>query len=171
MVTPAFLSGGNIDVNATTATATRRLSMEVKGALQLSPGEIVNTTLGASWGVNSWQIQSGIKNATWIRQVQEKVAAGVFSRPLTAIECLTSYQSPTGDHSDVIMVSTYDTVMDIDPRVLSDNTFLFVWGMYGFGGPGNYWECGPSNSFDCRKPDIWKSDPSIVQDWNVYGYK
>ncbi len=64
--------------------------MKVKGALQLSPGEIVNTTLGASWGVNSWQIQPGIKNATWIRQVQDKVAAGVFSGPLTAIECLTS---------------------------------------------------------------------------------
>jgi hypothetical protein len=69
------------------------------------------------------------------------------------------------------MVSTCDTVMDIDPRVLSNNTFLFVWGMYVFGGPGNYWECGHSNSFDGRKPNIWKSDPSIVQDWNVYGYK
>jgi hypothetical protein len=174
IVTPEFLSGGLIDVEAAKGTAIRRSSLKVIGRQQMSPAKMINSTLGGLWGDGTPAFDPNNNmsgNLSEYRQFQEDYDAKRFPKLLSAVECLTKYLNPTANRSDMIMVSTYDTVMHMDLQNATNNTLLYEYGAFGFDGPGNYWECGVSNTFDCRKPELWKHNTSLVKDWNVYGYR
>lgn len=171
IVTPGFLANGLIDTSATREAALRRISMPTTGRLQVSPANIVHTTLGANWGNLAWDVSNYAPSENLTRGFQKDHTAGKFRKRLRPVDCLSEYLKPTANRSDSIFVSTYDKILQTDPRSLSNNTLLFDCGAFGFDGPGNYWECGISNSFDCRKPELWKHNESLVEDWNVFGYK
>src|SRR6266480_3914992 len=151
VVTPDFLSEGFIDPNATRATAAQRANMVVSGMQQIPPRKIVNSTLGASWGRVGFvaEIADDCYVAGGCGQFQRELALGSFSHFMSPVDCLTAYVSPTGNRSDLIIVSTYDMIANIDPKNNSNNSLLYTYGAFRFGGPGNYWECGNSNDFDC----------------------
>ncbi|TIA08140.1 hypothetical protein D6C81_09212 [Aureobasidium pullulans] len=88
---------------------------------------------------------------------------------LDPVECLSAYTTSFGTQSDVILVSTYD--LAINTTVAEDLPLLFAAEEYRLIGPGVFWACSTTNSFDCRSPEKWKNDPSLVSNWNVYGYK
>ncbi|KIW04336.1 uncharacterized protein PV09_04626 [Verruconis gallopava] len=104
-------------------------------------------------------------------QAQVDYLVGEYPIRLDPVQCLSRYVTTTSNRSDVLMVSSYDIVTGSDTRRFSNNSLLFAYNPYGFDGPGNYWECGISNSFDCRKPKEWKANPSIAKDWNIFGYR
>jgi hypothetical protein len=172
IATPELVSGGPIDLNVTRAITNQRAGVQVRGRLQHSPSVISNSTLGGSWGD---AIYFGTDLSDWNTSRLEKVKAKVstlgHSGRLTPVECLKRYISPTSNQSDIVIVSTFDVTSGRDPRSLSNSSFLYAYSAFGFGGPGNYWQCGNSNDFDCRKSRLWEKNPSIVDDRNVFGYK
>lgn len=94
---------------------------------------------------------------------------GAFGIRLDPVECLSAYTTSFGNQSDVILVSTYD--LTTNTTVAEDLPLLFAAEEYRLLGPGVFWACSTTNSFDCRSPEKWKNDPNLVSNWNVYGYK
>lgn len=172
VVTPQFFQGGAIDRNATVDMAADRSDLPTIGRLQVPPNDIRNTTLGASWGNLDFNLTEWPPSQNSSLTAQRDYAAGKFSKRLPAVECLTRYMRLTGNQSDALLVSSYDAALQVNTNISSPNsTLLYEYGAQGFDGPGNYWPCGISNTFDCRKPEQWRHDPSIAAEWNVYGYK
>lgn len=169
VVTPEFLLGDPFDVAAARKLAAARLPLPVSGLNQVT-GRQVNTTLSASWGSVGWELNSLITNDSYYEQTQKDYKAAAY-KLLTRLECLNKYQDIAGKASDGLLVSTWDQITETDPRYLSDNSLLWSYGAFGVEGPGNYWLCGNSNDFDCRKPHEWDKDPALIRDWNVFGYR
>lgn len=99
-----------------------------------------------------------------------KALNGTFNKNLTTSECLTIHTSWFGNRSDVLLVSTQDLLESQISLPPTNESLLFMDFSPGFDGPGMYWPCTTSK-FDCRKPSSWNKDPTIIENWNVIGYK
>lgn len=88
---------------------------------------------------------------------------------ITALECLARYRSSFGNHSDVVLVATYDEL--ISERV-ADGPLLHI----GFSeGPiltgGGDWVWGSTNNFSRHDLYANVSDHTLFGNWNVFGYR
>jgi len=86
--------------------------------------------------------------------------AGLYSKTLTPLECLTAYSFPFGNQSSLIVISEYDDLANESTTVANASNFLlFTRTIYQgqlldfWGADGHYfhWLCGSTNSFDCRR--------------------
>jgi hypothetical protein len=170
VVTPEFLTGGPFDVNEATrvAESRRNLSMEIRQPLP--PYQLVQERIDSQFYYdNDFNISSSC-GEEGCKDYLKKALNGTFNRNLTTSECLTLHTSWFGNRSDVLLVSTQDllkTQTSLPPR---NESLLFMDFSPGFAGPGMYWPCMTS-TFDCRKPSSWLQDPTIIENWNIIGYK
>jgi hypothetical protein len=102
---------------------------------------------------------------------QKKAINGTFAKNLDNAQCLKIYLEAFNNRSDVLLVTTRDILQPEDPITSLGTSLLFAGKSTGTQGPGTYWPCGSTNTFDCRKPDLWVKNSSIIRDWNVAGYK
>ena len=102
---------------------------------------------------------------------QNKALNGTFNKRLDAAQCLDTYLSAFSNRSDVLLVSTVDLLYPQQASIPNNNSLLFIGNTTGLLGPGSYWQCGSTNTFDSRKPALWAKNSSIIQDWNIIGYK
>ncbi|KAH7082209.1 hypothetical protein FB567DRAFT_630623 [Paraphoma chrysanthemicola] len=129
--------------------------------------------------------------------VQQYAMQRGYSRVMSPLECLNAYSTFEGNRSDVIFVSSYDYLWNSSTAIPHfalngsevlitedasklpnriNSSLLFAlelpsmfsamgfWIDYG-------WLCGNTNSFECRRPSLWREDPSIIKDWNMLGWK
>jgi hypothetical protein len=151
-----------------------RQNMTLEAMDQMPPNNLVQSEVGANWGTPThWDFnvsnQCGQDGCMSFRQ---RAQNGTFSKRLDTVQCLQTYVSGFGNRSDLLLVSTQDLLASQTPPMPSkNNSLLFAGYSPGIGGPGYYWECGSTNTFDCRNPSPWIKDPSIIENWNVIGYK
>lgn len=176
VVTPDFLNDGPVDADMATSTAKGRGNMTLPGLPQQGSKEVIPTQINSPWSVGGshrWDFSVTDRcGADGCIHHQNKVKQGVFSKRLDPVQCLELYTttSPTSNRSDVLLVSTKDLLDPLNSLPIN-NSLLFVENATSLPTPGTFWECGTTNTFDCRKRDIWTKDPSIIKDWNVIGYK
>lgn len=115
-------------------------------------------------------LQDRISHAT-----EEEIKDTLHFRRLDRLECLALYLTYSRDSSNLLLVSTIDTLDESNNLLDNDNTLL-VSGWYGSKWTANLWpvplwQCGYSNTFSCVRPNTWLNNAPMVSDWNVYGYK
>ncbi|THX24808.1 hypothetical protein D6D12_07369 [Aureobasidium pullulans] len=166
VVTPGFINGARADARASEEQAKSRENITMYGLQDIPPHHYVETTLNEhNWRFNYSKPCRGENCDIYQTRMQQ----GAFGIRLDPVECLSAYTTSFGNQSDVILVSTYDLVSDT--TVTEDLPLLFAAEEYRLLGPGVFWACSTTNSFDCRSPEKWKNDPNLVSNWNVYGYK
>jgi len=107
---------------------------------------------------------------TFFDDYQMEARSQVGFTRLENAKCLTRYTSGLGNRSDLLLVTSED---GLSKQALPDTTTLMVFELSG-GIPNTYWykwQCGKFNTFDCRHPELWRLNRTIIKDWNVYGYK
>lgn len=172
VVAPTFLSGHAFDVVATNVTAASRANLQVWGLNTATPQRMVRGPLGNPGNL----IKTPVSYPENIARIQgEMVAKDPRYTNLSTFDCLQRYTTLERDASDVVLVSSEDTLNSSSQVSQAENSLLvsnqmgntWVW----IGPHGVHWECGHSNSFSCPRPQTWTSNESLVVDWNVYGYK
>lgn len=170
VVSPPFLADAPIDLNRSSAIATSRQSMKTCGRQQLSPFTMVESFLDPGWSTEPdiFEELCGQSCQAYRKALHE--GPELFTR-MEAPECLTTYMSSFGNRSDVILVATYDLLHPGNMTEQLDLPLLLIGRNMGLSVAGAYWPCGTSNSFDCRPPNDREQDQSVIQNWNVFGYK
>ena len=172
VVTPGFVTGAPIDAEDATTVAMSRRNMTIQARQQLPPYSLVESRVDANWGHHVWDFNVTAQcNPDGCHSDQQKALNGTFSKRLDTATCLTTYLSLLGNRSDVLLVSTTDLLRHEQSSLPSNNSLLFAFSFGGLLGSGLYWECGSTNTFDCRKPNSWEKNYSIIENWNIIGYK
>jgi hypothetical protein len=181
VATPEFLNNGPVNIAITTETVLSRVNKTLPGLPQKGPKTISPSQLGSRFGRTSdgkedpttqfWGIDvAETCGPDGCIQYQDMVNNGTINKYLSAVDCLDTYLSAFSNASDAILISTTD-LLEPERTLPTDNSLLYIDLKGGIQSPGCYWECGPTNTFDCRNPAAWGENTSIVQDWNVFGYK
>ena len=180
MVTPDFLEDGLVDVAATTKVVRTREQMTLPGLPQIGPQTVVPMRIGGPWDVVAKNPVSWGSNLSYLTdncgpekcmQYQSKAKNGIFKRKLDPLQCLDTYATSFGSNrSDAIFVSTTD-LLEPHRSLPANNSLLYIGSAVSYQTPGTYWQCGPTNTFDCRDLKAWNKNPSIIQNWNIMGYK
>jgi hypothetical protein len=144
--------------------------MKMRGREQYLPFTMVESFLDPDWGteLDIFEELCGENCQAYRKALRE--GPEIFAR-MEAPECLTTYMSSFGNRSDVILVAKYDFLHPGNMTEQLDLPLLLIGRNVGLGYPKTYWPCGTSNSFDCRTPNDWEQDQSVIQNWNVFGYK
>jgi hypothetical protein len=170
VVTPSFLSRGPFSINDMSSTLENRKELLVWGL----DGTENTTQHAVGTSNNPTEYFDDFSQA--IARIQHEISSsGSSFERLSKFDCLKRYTTFERDASDVILVSTYDTlnssadVAEVDNSllVLGDQINTWLW----VDTKAALWECGVSNSFNCFRPEKWLHSPQLVEDWNVRGYK
>jgi hypothetical protein len=85
---------------------------------------------------------------------------------------MANYYQSFGNRSDLLLVSTYDMVKE-ESTSTSSNPLFFAGYVGLIGQVSAFWGCeeGNTNIIHCRDPQLWTSNPALVDGWNVLGYQ
>lgn len=167
VVQPSFLMGEPVNTTAVSEHARQRQKAFMPG-YNPKTDQYGNWSLDPEWDTNQ-QTYSNLcgENCDLFRHGSALVEP-LFTN-ITAMDCLARYSFSFGNHSDVIVVATYDALLS---ERISASPLLHV----GYNeGPiptgGNKWVWGSSNNFS--RHDIYKglSNDMTFKDWNVFGYR
>jgi hypothetical protein len=171
VVSPSFLLGGQFDILATNASIANRATMRGWGFR----GK--DYTLGdLQWPYGSIVDNPVMNFSNTINDMQARVVKGEAELvKLTTMQCLMQYLQLQGNASDLILVSSVDTLNNTSPVTSNSSNSLLVCGYQGSSyAPSTAWptwECGLSNSFNCRNPSSWSTNQSMISNWNILGYR
>ncbi|KAH7070508.1 hypothetical protein BKA63DRAFT_78380 [Paraphoma chrysanthemicola] len=195
VVTPGFLKGETVSVRNGVWMYNWRRQQNLTGldGRKARDRKMVSQQIEGD-GLFGWYGGCTMDNCS---SVQQYAMQRGYSRVMSPLECLNAYSKFEGDRSDVIFVSSYDylwnsstaiphfalngseVLITEDASTLPNqinSSLLFAlelpsmfsamgfWIDYG-------WLCGNTNSFECRRPSLWREDPSIIKDWNMLGWK
>jgi hypothetical protein len=169
VVQPSFLTGEPVNLAVTSENSEQRQKAFMTGYSPMT-AQYGNWSLNPRWGT-SRQIYSDLCGDECTRFRNEGTLVGPPYTNITRMECLRRYRTSFGNHSDVILVSSYDI---LSSKETTDVPLLHV----GYNqGPvvsgGNDWVWGSSNTFS--RFDLYESfsndEVSMFQNWNVFGYR
>lgn len=173
-VTPDFMKGGPVDISKAETTASDRKKIYTVHRSQEDSFRLVNTTIDEDWGLGdmSWNFDlQNMCNQDCIMEYQRKAMMNYFRDKLSKEDCLKRYLTAFGSRQDILVVSTVDTLntsKTLDATE-SGNSLLFFANFTGFPSNGRYWQCGSTNTMDCRKRDGFTT--TELDSWNIIGYK
>jgi hypothetical protein len=171
-VTPDFLTGGPASTSAATSVVMARRNMTMERLPQGPPYKLQTSPIDSNWGQGNGEWNFNISNFCSddsCQEYYEKVTNKTFFSNLTTSQCLEVYLSATGNRSDVLLISSQD-LLTPNKSLLSNNSLLYAAYSY-LSGPGFLWQCGSTNTFDCRKGKALLKNQTLIENWNVIGYK
>jgi hypothetical protein len=176
VVTAGFMTGAPVNIDAAAEYAKKRRSMTMEHLSQAPSGGLAQARLDVSWSSspNSHQWNFEVTDTCGedrCASYQAKAMNGTFAQKIEKAQCIQTYLKAFGDRSDVLLVTSNDLLDPQQSLASLDTSLLFVDRSVGIQGPGKYWPCGSTNVFDCRKPQLWMVNASVIEDWNVLGYK
>jgi hypothetical protein len=85
---------------------------------------------------------------------------------------MANYYQAFGNRSDLLLVSTYDILKE-ESTSISSNPLFFAGYVSVNEQVSAFWGCeaGSTNTIECRNPQLWVSNPALVDGWNVLGYE
>ncbi|KAF2674899.1 hypothetical protein BT63DRAFT_449888 [Microthyrium microscopicum] len=172
VVKPDFLNDGPVSTRTATTVAMSRRNVTLESLPQGPPYKIETLPIDSNWGQGNGQWTFNISNFCSddsCTDYRQKVMNNSFSKNLTKSQCLDAYLTSSGNRSDVLLISTED-ILAPNTTFSSNNTLLFAAESY-LSTPGFYWECGSTNTFDCRTRSNLLKNPTLIENWNVIGYK
>ncbi|KAF2870526.1 hypothetical protein BDV95DRAFT_595268 [Massariosphaeria phaeospora] len=195
IVAPEFLTGAPVSVDNAAWMYGWRREQNLTGLERKHTNhrKLVSQAIDSD-SLFNWNMACDTDNCS---SVQQYAMDQQYQRRLNPFDCLTAYSSIYGNRSDVIFVSRYDylwnsstsiphvsvnndssLIISNDASELSnpiENSLLFAKELKDVMVVGFWmdydWLCGTTNSFDCRRPTAWLKNPSIVDDWNILGWK
>jgi len=176
VTTPDFLTGGSFSVNASSTRAIERGNHTLESRPQYNPEKLEESRINSRWGGLGGGRYSfdlgGVCNDQCVAKWRERLTIGDFKANLTKFDCMKAYLgSYSTNSSDVIFISSQDLLSGGASDPSRNNSLLFAIKDVGYIQlPNQYWICGASNTFDCRKFRSWK-DSTDIENWNIIGYK
>jgi hypothetical protein len=168
VVGPSFLAGDRVNMTVASENAQQRQKAFMLGYSPNEP-QFGNWSLNPHWNTSP-EIYSNLcgDNCDLFRNGSTLVEPLSFDN-ITTMDCLARYGASFGNHSDVIMVVTYD---ELTSEPVDDGPLLHIG--YSVGPTrtsGSQWVWGSSNNFS--RYDIYKylSNETKIEDWNVFGYR
>lgn len=168
-MSPGFLQ--NVPSNATAAalTITSRVNKSIELTTQSPGGRNVTTERRiGSLPLSRFDVCGDDDCKSW----QTAYAEGNFLKRLDPAWCMAEYYESFGNRSDLILVATFDMVIN-ESTLLASNPLFFA-GYVGVSEQvSEFWGCelGNTNNIPCRNPQLWTSHPEVTDGWNVLGYQ
>ncbi|KAF4629268.1 hypothetical protein G7Y89_g8882 [Cudoniella acicularis] len=164
---PSFLMGGSVNITVASENAQQRQKAFMFG---YSPqtAQFGNWSLDSNFDT-SQQTYSHLCGEHCGLFRNGSTLVGIPFANITAMECLARYYSTFGNHSDVILVTTYDelTFEQVDGGPLLHIGYNEGPTLSG----GNTWVWGSSNNFSWHDLSKTLSNDTGIENWNVFGYR
>jgi hypothetical protein len=154
-----------------------RINLTMEALLQTDTASLQQLQIGGMWGEghSSTSFDFNVAKTCGNDECldwQAKAVNGTFTRNVTALQCLEENLSAFSNRSRTILIASIDLAEPQNNLDLVNNILLFAGSMGAqVQVQGQFWPCGSTNTFDCRKPEDWIRSPPEVENWNVIGYK
>lgn len=167
VVLPSFLTGESVNMTMASENAQQRQKAFIPG-YSSHAGQFGNWSLDPEFDTTQ-QTYSNLcgDDCDLFRHGSTLVGPPFIN--ITAMECLARYRSSFGNHSDVILITTYDKLTSKQ----ADGSPLIHIG-YNEGPTltgGNNWAWGSSNNFSRYDVPKTSSNDTKFKNWNVFGYR
>lgn len=168
-MSPGFLQDVPSNATAAALTITSRVNKSIELTTQSPGGRNVTTERHiGSLPLSRFDVCGDDDCKSW----QTAYAEGNFLKRLDPAWCMAEYYESFGNRSDLILVATFDMVIN-ESTLLASNPLFFA----GYVGVNEqvsaFWGCelGNTNNIPCRNPQLWTSHPEVTDGWNVLGYQ
>jgi hypothetical protein len=179
VVSPNYLKGEAFDIFATASTLAARANQTVSGLDMGVPQKMTSRPVGTPWGDILADTGARINRTAYVQHLTAWQGS-ILNRTsdfaiLSPLDCLTRYVTFQRDASNLLVISSNDTISKAGTVMASNNSppivnyFGSSWDSIAL--RTQLWECGWSNSFSCVRPQTWQGNAASVADWNFYGYK